>query len=186
VLSFLLYYFTRLHKQFAITVLSRRLHKDTFYFFFYLLHHSQDYKYILVFTMMFRSFSLLALAGPALGHWVLNMPTSFGFDDVTESMAPCGGSDTTNRSVVTEWPVSGYPVSGLTAHATGVWTFRAAVATDLTNFMTMQANVTQTGVGHVCYQSVPGMQMLVGKDSVVQIIVTGPDGPLYQVRLSRA
>jgi hypothetical protein len=124
---------------------------------------------------------LLALAAPTLAHWTLSMPPSLGFDDATEASAPCGGMDPTKRTNVTEWPIGGYPVSLLTTHPQATWAFRAADAAMPNMWMDLQPNVSQSGLGHVCYDSVPGMQMLLGKDAMVQIVQTAVDGSLYQV-----
>lgn len=123
----------------------------------------------------------LSIIAPVWGHWVLNSPTAMGFDDETESKAPCGGFDIANRTTVTEWPVAGQPVSLLSAHTSSIFEFRAALVSDPKNWITMQPNVSQKGAGHVCFSQVPGVESLAGQDAVVQMIANGADGPLYQV-----
>lgn len=127
---------------------------------------------------------LLLYPTAALAHWVLNQPVPVGeFDESTEATAPCGGGNPSNRDNVTAWPVGGFPVSLLTTHPAATWTFRVADAGAAPGPWTAFApNVTQSGLGHVCFAAVPAPKLLVGRDAVVQIVQTAVDGALYQVR----
>lgn len=120
------------------------------------------------------------MAGLASGHWVLQSPPSLGFNDATEGQAPCGGSDPTSRDKVTEWPSGGVPVSILSTHPTASWNFRAFPVGNVDQAVDMQPNVSQTGLGNLCFSAVPAPSSMVGMDAVVQIIQTAPDGALFQ------
>ncbi|EPS37516.1 hypothetical protein H072_8798 [Dactylellina haptotyla CBS 200.50] len=115
------------------------------------------------------------------GHFFLQSPPSIGFDDEKLIESPCGGFSPTDRSGgVTNWPVAGYPFSVITTHLNVVWTFKAALLSDPTNFVDIYPNVHQTGVSEFCLPALPGIEAWVGQDAVFQAIQQAPDGFLHQ------
>lgn len=117
---------------------------------------------------------------------MLQIPTSLGFDDTVEDQGPCGSFDPTDRSTgVTDWPVNGDVVAVLTTHTHVTWEVNAALLSDVTTWVPLIPDIDRSGVGTFCLPSVPGNQAWVGKDAVLQVIQTGPDGVLYQVSAYR-
>lgn len=126
--------------------------------------------------------AVLALAAGGCAHFVLQIPTSLGFDDALEATGPCGSFKPTDRSTgVTTWPVGGGSVGVLTTHTQVTWNFKAALLSDPANFVSLVHDVSQKGVGSVCFPSIPGNPNWVGQDAVLQVIQNGVDGTLYQV-----
>ncbi|KAF3165573.1 hypothetical protein TWF788_000730 [Orbilia oligospora] len=126
-------------------------------------------------------FKLVGLASLTSAHFFLETPIAIGFDDLTLTEAPCGGFDPTDRSAgVTEWPVLGYPIALITTHLNVNWTFRAALLSDVTNWVDIFPRIHQTGIAEFCLPEVPGIEAWIGQDAVVQIIQEAPDGLLHQ------
>ncbi|ORY67515.1 uncharacterized protein BCR38DRAFT_337696 [Pseudomassariella vexata] len=116
------------------------------------------------------------MAAPAWTHFVLQSPPSLGFSDEKEPQAPCGGFDpATVRDTVTAWPVSGHPVSLTSTHSMATWVFRAATLTNPTVFMDMQPNISQSGLGNMCF-TVTAPPSLAGQQGIVQVVQAGMMG----------
>jgi hypothetical protein len=125
--------------------------------------------------------SILVVATSA--HFVLQVPTSLGFNDALEATAPCDGFDIGDRSKgVTDWPVNGAPVQILTTHPDVQLEIKAALLSNTSSFKFLVPVVAQHGVGTFCIPSVPGIADWVGQQAVFQMIQHAPDGALYQVR----
>jgi hypothetical protein len=126
--------------------------------------------------------AILTLLSLSSGHFVLQSPTSLGFDDENESVAPCGSFNPTDRSTgVTDWPVGGSAVNVLTTHTSTTWEFNAALVSDPGVWVPLTPSLKQTGVGTFCEPGIPGVAAWVGRDAVLQVLARGPDGVLYQV-----
>ncbi|KAH8650813.1 hypothetical protein BGZ60DRAFT_549991 [Tricladium varicosporioides] len=113
-------------------------------------------------------------------HFVLEIPTSLGFDDAVEGTAPCGGFDPHDRTTVTNWPVKGAPVGLLTTHLAVTWEFRAALVCNLDHWVSLTPILNQTGFGEFCEPQIPGKKSWIGEPAVFQIIQHSDDGSLYQ------
>ncbi|KAK1763047.1 hypothetical protein QBC33DRAFT_500201 [Phialemonium atrogriseum] len=113
-------------------------------------------------------------------HFVLQIPTSLGFDDDAETESPCGGFDPQKRNNVTLWPVGGSAVGLLTTHSEATWDFKAAFLSDLETWVPLTGVLHQTGVGSFCEPVVPGDESWVGEEAVLQVVQHGHDGDLYQ------
>ncbi|KAK6520194.1 hypothetical protein TWF506_000477 [Arthrobotrys conoides] len=126
-------------------------------------------------------FKLVGLASLTSAHFFLETPIAIGFDDLTLTEAPCGGFDPIDRNAgVTEWPVLGYPIALITTHLNVNWTFRAALLSDVNNWVDIFPRIHQTGVAEFCLPEVPGIEAWIGQDAVVQVIQEAPDGTLHQ------
>lgn len=135
---------------------------------------------------MHPSLALLGLAAAAThAHFVLQIPTSLGFDDGNEGTAPCGGFDPTNRSTVSDWDVDGDNIGVLTTYTSVTWEINAALVSDTNSWVPMVQSIAQTGVGYVYFETVPGFSAWMGQPVVLQIIQNGPNGLLYQVSAQR-
>jgi hypothetical protein len=86
------------------------------------------------------------LLSVANGHFVLQLPTSLGFDDEREGEFPCGGFSPHSRTNVTLWPVKGFAVSVLTTHSEATWEYKAALLSDLYHWVRVTKVLSQTGV----------------------------------------
>ncbi|KAF2471659.1 uncharacterized protein BDR25DRAFT_222362 [Lindgomyces ingoldianus] len=125
---------------------------------------------------------LFSLFGLGHSHFVLQKPTSLGFDDDAESTGPCGGFTATDRSKgVTDWPIAGSSIEILTTHTTATWNFKAALVSNTSNWVPLTPPLIQTaGVGTLCEPQIPGLKGWVGKPAVLQVSQSGHDGNLYQ------
>jgi hypothetical protein len=115
-------------------------------------------------------------------HFLLNIPTSLGFDDDKEIVAPCGGFNASDRRNVTSWPVQGSSIGLLSTHASGTFEFRAALLSNLSNWEAITPSLNETGAGNVCEPVVPVKAAWAGKQGVVQVVMRRPEYVLYQVR----
>lgn len=127
--------------------------------------------------------AIMAYSTMITAHFILNIPTSLGFDDDNEGNGPCGGFNATNRDVVTNWHIKGDTIAVLTTHESVTWEYKAALVSDLNNWVHLTPTLNQTGVGDFCEPTVPGLGgRWLNKPVVLQVIQHGPDGLLYQVR----
>lgn len=132
-------------------------------------------------SLLTAALQALALAVPATAHFVLQSPSSIGYEDLKEGEAPCGGFDIMKRDPLVEWPVAGLPVALLSTHPAATYRFRAALINDTTKFVNLVPLLSQSGFGALCLTSMPGIAAWAGLDAVVQITQTATDGDLYQV-----
>jgi hypothetical protein len=134
--------------------------------------------------MFFKPFAaLMAISAMTRAHFVLTIPTSLGFDDDNEGVAPCGGFDANNRDNVTNWKIKGDAIAVLTTHESVTWEYKAALVSDLNHWVHLTPTLNQTGVGDFCEPQIPGLGgSWLNKPAVLQVIQHGPDGILYQVR----
>ncbi len=123
----------------------------------------------------------LALFHPVSAHFVLQVPTSLGFDDALEGAGPCGSFDITDRHTVTPWPLAGGPVQVISTHPKADWTISAALLNSTGSFRPMVPQIRQAGLGTFCLPAVPGIPDWEGQDAVLQMIQNAADGLLYQV-----
>ncbi|KAK6511727.1 hypothetical protein TWF481_000633 [Arthrobotrys musiformis] len=136
--------------------------------------------------MNLKSLFLLGLASFTSAHFILEVPTSIGFDDDNLGLAPCGGIDQNNRTGAeqTNWPKKGGPIGLVTTHAHAVWEFRAAVVPFTNRWVNLVPNITQTaGLGSVCFSNIPGPKnpLWYGRQGIIQVIQHGGHGgSLYQ------
>ncbi|KAK0713311.1 hypothetical protein B0T26DRAFT_742078 [Lasiosphaeria miniovina] len=130
---------------------------------------------------MLSSLALLGLAVSASAHFVLQIPTSLGFDDELEATGPCGSFDPTDRSKgVSGWSVNGGNVGVLSTHTSVTWELNVALLSAPTTWLPLVQTFAQKGVGNVCFAKVPGFAAWADQDAVLQVIQHGPDGDLYQ------
>ncbi|KAI9655256.1 MAG: hypothetical protein M1829_000669 [Trizodia sp. TS-e1964] len=123
---------------------------------------------------------LLAAACQSTAHFVLQYPTSLGFDDTLEGTGPCGGLPITSDNAA-DFHVGGEPVAMITTHPAATWLFRATL--DLTgsgNFSNLVPAISQTGVGSFCESSIPAPAAWLGQKGIVQVVQNAIDGLLYQ------
>ena len=120
----------------------------------------------------------------ASAHFVLNYPSSLGFDDDNEPMAPCGGEDVVFSGNDTSVSVSGFPVALLTTHPQGTFTYRGTLDKQAPFKWTNLLAVSEMGLGNFCFPSVKVPANWTGQDGLIQVIGDLPDGILFQVRSS--
>jgi len=125
---------------------------------------------------------LLSASNLVASHFVLNIPTSLGFDDDNESQAPCGGFDPASRAAVTSWKTSGGAIGILSTHKNVTWEYKAALVADLNQWLPLTPTLRQTGTGNFCEPQIPGIEgSWLDQPAVLQVIQHGPEGALYQV-----
>ncbi|KAH8879303.1 hypothetical protein GQ53DRAFT_44584 [Thozetella sp. PMI_491] len=130
---------------------------------------------------MYRTL-FLGLLAAAEAHFVLQIPTSLGYDDANEATGPCDNFDPTNRNTVTDWPVGGSSIGLLSTHPVVTWEINVALlGSDSLNWVSLVQNFDQTaGVGEVCFAGIPGFETWIDKPVVLQLKQHAPDGILYQ------
>ncbi|KAK6342374.1 hypothetical protein TWF718_007774 [Orbilia javanica] len=130
--------------------------------------------------MIWRTFlPPLLLAPLATSHFLINYPESIGFSDDDQSEYPCGGFEVTTRDSVTDFPISGIPISLTTTHPQDTWFFRAALLNDTENWVSLSPAIQQTGRGDFCSTNVKGLAQWEGQDAVLQVVTNAPDGFLF-------
>ncbi|OAL39973.1 hypothetical protein AYO20_00886 [Fonsecaea nubica] len=114
-------------------------------------------------------------------HFILQYPSSLGFDDDNEGTAPCGGFDVVFNGTDDSIPVGGFPVSMLSTHPAADWLFRVTLDQQAPfNWTNLLPVVSETGLGQFCLPQLVAPAEFAGQQGVVQVIQKGPDGVLYQ------
>ena len=126
--------------------------------------------------------SYLLLGSVASGHFVLNYPGSLGFDDDNEPNPPCGGEDVVFDQNITSVPVGGFPVALLTTHPQAQFLYRGTLDKQTpSNWTNLLPVVDEQGIGDFCIPNLKAPTNWANQTGLVQIIMDGPDGILYQV-----
>jgi hypothetical protein len=126
---------------------------------------------------------LVFLASTASAHFVLNTPTSVGFDEDKSTQGPCGSFDVKNRTTVTQWPVNGGELAILSVDNAINATVNFAMAGNTTMF-TPGIKFNMVGTGDLCLPAVKppaSMQNMVGMQAVLQVRGNTADGVVFQV-----
>ncbi|KAL5119021.1 hypothetical protein ACEQ8H_003150 [Pleosporales sp. CAS-2024a] len=135
--------------------------------------------------MLSNTILALSLLPLTLAHFVLESPTSRGFDDDKESSFPCGTFNNvmSNR---TDFPISGGPIQLKMGHEqTNVAVYMAIGDNPGSAFnIVMRHTIMVTGLGEFCLGgvSVPaGVNVTDGTKATIQVVTNGdPSGGLYQ------
>lgn len=131
---------------------------------------------------MHASLLLAALLPTTFAHFVLNYPTSLGFDDDRESIGPCGGYDIVFGANDTNVTVESFAIASRSTHPQANWLFRATLSTaEPFNWTNLLPVVQQSGLGDFCIPSFSAPSSFVGQRGVLQIVQSAVDGNLYQV-----
>ncbi|KAK0125325.1 hypothetical protein ONS96_009176 [Cadophora gregata f. sp. sojae] len=135
------------------------------------------------------SFSILSaglvaalLVSQTSAHFLLNYPETIGFDDDSESTAPCG-SFTVDFSTdnITEFHVAGDTIALRSTHPDTKWLFRATVGTaDSGNWTALSPVIQQSSLGSFCRKDITVPESFVGQNGTIGVAANGPDGVLYQ------
>src|SRR5882757_3174175 len=96
-----------------------------------------------------RLFALLSFSVCAVkSHFILQSPTSLGFDDDSEGDSPCGGFDVVFNGTEDSVQVGGFAVSMLSTHPAADWLFRATLDQIAPfNWTNLLPVVSETGLG---------------------------------------
>jgi hypothetical protein len=101
-------------------------------------------------------FILCLLATAVTSHFMLDYPTSIGFDDEKLTEGPCGSFYPANRSAgVTRWSTGGSNIAIISTHDHVTWELNVALASAPTTWLPLVQQFGQVGVGNVCFQRVP-------------------------------
>ena len=127
--------------------------------------------------------SLLASASLTAAHFLLNTPTTIGFDDDNEGISPCGGFNV-SFDKVSDFHVDGDAVSVRSTHPQANWLFRATLdKTAAGNWTDLGPVINEGELGAFCEESVKVPAEWAGSQGVLQIVQNAVDGLLYQVSL---
>jgi hypothetical protein len=131
----------------------------------------------------------ISLLGLVLGlaqvnaHFLLNYPTTVGFDDSKEATAPCGGF-TVSFANTTNFYVGGDAIALTSTHPASTWLFRATLDTTAGgNWSILLPAIAQQTQGQFCEPGVTVPAAFAGQKGVIQVIEDAVDGQLYQVRV---
>ncbi|KAK4083762.1 uncharacterized protein Triagg1_1424 [Trichoderma aggressivum f. europaeum] len=128
--------------------------------------------------------AILSLASLSSAHFLLNYPTSIGFDDDKEGTSPCGGftPDVSSGSKqLVDFHVGGDSLAMRSTHPQTSWLFRATLdGTGESGWQQIFPIVQQSGLGNFCEPQVVLPSSWAGKKGVVGVVADGPDGLLYQ------
>ena len=114
-------------------------------------------------------------------HFLLNYPTTVGFDDDLEATAPCGGFDVSFANV-TNFYVGGDSIALTSTHPASTWLFRATLDTKGEgNWSVLLPAIAQQTQGPFCEKSVMVPASFAGQQGVIQVIEDAVDGQLFQV-----
>jgi hypothetical protein len=126
------------------------------------------------------------LATPITAHFILQIPTSIGYDDTNEGIAPCGNFNASDRSKgVKTWPVGGSAIKVLTTHTSVTWEYKMALLSNTASWTSVTPLLYQSGVPYFCEPQIPAPAAWAGLDAVLQVIQHTSHGDLYQVSISR-
>jgi hypothetical protein len=117
-------------------------------------------------------------------HFLLNYPTTVGFNDDQEGTAPCGGFDVSFANV-TNFYVGGDSIAVTSTHPASTWLFRATLDTKAAgNWSVLLPAIAQATLGQFCEKSVTVPASFAGQQGVIQVIEDAVDGQLFQVRIA--
>lgn len=135
--------------------------------------------YQLAFPALLLGYMVAAIQG----HFVLELPTSLGYNGALEATAPCDTFDPTVRTTVTNWPTGGSAIAFITTHPSVTWIYKVALISNLSTWVPLTRTLNQTsGTGFFCEPQVPRFFAWIGLPAVLQVTQNAPDGTLYQVR----
>ncbi|KAK6335114.1 hypothetical protein TWF718_010553 [Orbilia javanica] len=130
-----------------------------------------------IFFTLFLSIQL------ASAHFFLRYPPYIGYNDATQTTAPCGGFTSTDRSGgVTNLTVNGFPIGVTSTHLGVYYEFKAALVSAPTTWvsLTPMCHITAGGYPYFCQPQIPGIAAWVNEDAILQVIQHASDGTLYQ------
>lgn len=114
-------------------------------------------------------------------HFRLDYPISLGFDEDTEPEYPCGGSPIRFADNDTSVPVDSFPIALLSTHATGNFSYRAALGQQEPFQWVELLAVSENGLGNFCLPNLRAPAAYAGSSGLIQVVGQLGDGDLYQV-----
>jgi len=132
--------------------------------------------------MVSKIFAALLLASQASAHFLLNWPTSIGFDDDNEGNGPCGGfTPDFSKANISDFHVGGDTIFLKGTHPTTTFLIRGTLdQTANGNYTNFLQPYQVVGLGNNCNPLVPGPSSFAGSKGIIQIVADSPDGILYQ------
>jgi len=126
-------------------------------------------------------FALVAASQLVQSHFLLNYPSTVGFDDDNEGIAPCGGFTVDFTGNVTNFAVGGDTIALTSTHPAAQWLFRATLdKTAAGNWTSLLPVISQVDLGAFCETGVKVPSEWAGSQGVIQIVQDAVDGFLYQ------
>ncbi|ORY58242.1 uncharacterized protein BCR38DRAFT_478045 [Pseudomassariella vexata] len=115
----------------------------------------------------------LALLATVNATFILQTPIAIGGcackGEFDQKLEPCGGFDPTDRSVVSPFPAAGQDIMVSSANYTSTFYFKAALVTDLHNWVELRPSMPHHGDGQFCFSRIRGKNAWVDRDVVLQI-----------------
>lgn len=132
--------------------------------------------------------TLITMQSMALAHFTLTYPTSRGFEESKEPLAPCGGFDTPSAQRI-QLPLKSAFVQIDSGHTAYSFVVNALAKNDPINPDFISSNLVQVAQGGRTYPQAACLP-LTFNDSfkpntnvTIQVAYNGGDGSLYQVKM---
>ncbi|KAJ5052362.1 uncharacterized protein L3040_002113 [Drepanopeziza brunnea f. sp. 'multigermtubi'] len=135
------------------------------------------------FSSLASGLAAALLLSQTSAHFLLDYPTSVGFDDEMESVIPCGGFSVDFSSAeVTKFYVSGDSIALRSTHPTTTWLFRATIGAPIAagNWTILSASIEQKNIGEFCKSDIMVPESFAGNYGTIGVVANSPDGVLYQ------
>lgn len=128
--------------------------------------------------MFIQIFALVLTSANA--HFVLNYPTTLGFNQDAEDQSPCGGAIISFTST-TSFHVSGDAVAITTLHPQSDMMYRATTDQTGAGNWTLMTLIAEYGLGAFCQLALSVPASWAGQTGLLQIVQNAEDGVHYQV-----
>jgi hypothetical protein len=116
----------------------------------------------------------------ASAHFILNYPTSLGFDQNTEDNSPCGG-ETLSFTNTSNFHVGGDAIAFTTLHPQSDFLYRATTDQTAAGNWTVLSLIAEYGLGAFCEPSLSVPASWAGQVGLLQVVQNAEDGVHYQV-----
>ncbi len=118
-------------------------------------------------------------------HFLLNYPSTIGFNDTTENLAPCGGFPIVFNNMTAPTPniTDGrFPIEPQSTHSQANWLFRATLSQHAPfSWSSLLPLVSEIGIGEFCVPDMSTPLDFAGCAGIVQAVQQSDDGVAYQV-----
>jgi len=131
-----------------------------------------------------KAIAVLSLAACASAHFTLDYPTSIGFSDENENIAPCGGFIPNLGGSLVNFSIAGDWIQINNHHPESLLHYRISNE-DNTTWLDLNPIVHQVGLGKLCIKTGAAPERFLGTRGVIQVVGDGHGGALFQVSSSQ-
>lgn len=127
---------------------------------------------------------LVLIVASANAHFILNYPTSLGFDQNAEDSSPCGGAKLSFASP-SNFHVDGDAIALTTLHPQSNILFRATTDQIASGNWSVLSLIAEYGLGAFCEPALSVPASFAGSVGLLQVVQNAEDGVHYQVRICK-